>query len=238
MRYMRAVCFSIALVYALLVTAVSYATPMSVLIRDKGTITANDKLFSNFAVVTSSLVNGGTANQGSIDVTPLTNDPLDPGLDFTMPLDALGTPFGHTGPSSVLFSFSFDVQTIDQRPLIKDNSLRLTDFTFDAGPAAFILVSEDLTNAAGAPIGHKLTIAQPGQQPGSSPNHFDMANFSPTNFVHVVKTIIIQGPGDNDGAFLTGFQQRFSEVPEPSTIMLGMIAFVGGVLLLARPPRS
>jgi hypothetical protein len=140
MRYLRAGCFSIALVYALLITAISsYATPMSVLIRDKGTITANDKLFSNFAVVTSSLINGGTANIESIDVTPLTNDPLDPGLDFTAPLDALGTPFSHTGPSSVLFSFSFDVQTIDQRPLIKDNSLRLTDFTFDSGPAAFIV---------------------------------------------------------------------------------------------------
>jgi PEP-CTERM motif len=234
MSFTRAGCLFFAFVYALVANPISSsATPLSVLIRDKGTITANDKLFNDFALVSSTVINGGSADTGLIDVTPLTNDPLDPGLDFSVPLDALGTPFGHQGASSVLFSFSFDVRTIDQRPLIKDNTLRLTDFTFDAGPAAFILVSEDLTNAGGTSIGDKLTIAQPGQQPGSSPNHFDAANFTPTNFVHVVKTIIIQGPGDNDGAFLTGFQQRFSEVPEPSSVTFGLLA-IGGAVPFAR----
>jgi hypothetical protein len=235
MSLTRAGCYVFAFVYALGVNAISSsATPLSVLIRDKGTITANDKSFSNFTLVSSAVTNGGAANTGLIDVTPLTNDPLDPGLDFSASLGALGTPFGHQGPSSAFLSFSFDVQTIDQRPLIKDNTLRLTGFNIDAGPAAFILVSEDLTNAGGASIGHKLTIAQPGQTPGSSTNHFDMANFTPINFVHVVKTISIQGPGDNDGAFLTGFQQRFSQVvPESSSLALGMFA-VGGVMLVAR----
>jgi hypothetical protein len=235
MSLTRASCCLFAFVYALGVHAISSsATPLSILIRDKGTITANDKVFSNFTLVSSAVTNGGAANTGLIDVTPLTNDPFDPGLDFSAPLDALGTPFGHQGPSSVFLQFSFDVQTIDQRPLIKDNTLRLTGFNIDAGPAAFILVSEDLTNAGGTSIGHKLTIAQSGQTPGSSPNHFDMANFTPTNFVHVVKTISIQGPGDNDGAFLTGFQQRFSEVvPESSSLALGMFA-LGGVMLVAR----
>ena len=223
MSLTRTSCYFFALVYALGVHAISSsATPLSLLISGKGTITANDKVFSNFALVSLTVTNGGAANTGLIDVTPLTNDPSDPGLDFSAPLDALGTPFGHQGPSSAFLSFSFDVQTIDQRPLIKDNTLRLTGFTFDAGPAAFILVSEDLTNAGGTSIGHKLTFAQPGQTPGSSTNHFDTANFTPTNFVHVVKTISIQGPGDNDGAFLTGFQQRFSQVvPESSSLGSG-----------------
>jgi hypothetical protein len=230
MSITRAGCYLFALLYALGVTAISsFATPLSVLIRDQSTITANDKVFSNFTLVSSSVTNGGAADIGLIDVTPLTNDPLDPGLDFSAPLDALGTPFGHQGPSSAFLSFSFDVQTIDQRPLIKDNTLQLTGFTFDAGPAAFILTSEDLTNASAASIGHKLTIAQSGQTPGSSPNHFDEADFTPTNFVHVVTTINIQGPNDNDGAFLTGFQQRFSEVevPETSSLVLGVIALSG-----------
>lgn len=203
------------------------------MIRDKGTITANDKLFSDFTLISSTVTNGGVADTDLIDVTPLTNDPLDPGLDFSAPVGALGTPFGHTGPSSAFLSFSFDVQTVNQEPLIKDNTLRLTGFTFDSGPAAFILVSEDLTNAGGDAIGHKLTFAQPDELPGSSPNHLDVANFALTNFVHVVKTIVIQGPGDNDGAFLTGFQQRFSQVPEPSSLTLGMLV-LGGVMLVAR----
>jgi hypothetical protein len=232
MSFTRAGCFFFALVFALTAnTRSSYATLLSVLINDKGTITANDKVFNNFALVGNSVTNGGVADIGQIDVTPLTNDPLDPGLDFAAPLDALGTPFGHTGPSSAFLSFSFDVRTADQRPLIKDNSLKLTSFTFDAGPGTFILVSEDLTNAGGSSIGHKLTFAQPGEQPGSSPNHFDVANFAPTNFVHVVKTINIIGPGDNYGAFLKGFQQRFSEVPEPSSFAIGMLAAFSIVLI-------
>ena len=187
MSLTRAGCSFFALVIALCVnTRPSSATPLSVLIRDQGTLTANDKIFSDFKLVSSVVTNGGAADLGEIDVTPLTNDPLDPGLNLAAPLDALGVPFGHTGPSTVSLSFSFDVRTIDQRPLIKDNSLKLTGFTFDAGPGTFILVSEDLTNAAGATIGHKLTFAQPGDQPGSSPNQFDVANFAPTNFVHVV----------------------------------------------------
>lgn len=232
----RAGCFLfVAFVYAVGINVNStIATPLSLLIRDGGTITANDKVFSNFALISTAVTNGGAANTGLIDVTPLTNDPLDPGLNFSAPLDALGTPFGHQGPSSAFLSFSFDVQTIDQRPLIKDASLQLTSFTFDAGAAAFILVSEDLTNAGAASIGHLLTIAQSGQTPGSSPNQFDTTNFSPTNFVHVVKTINIQGPGDNDGAFLTGFQQRFSQLaPESKSLTLGILA-LGGVALVAR----
>jgi PEP-CTERM motif len=73
----------------------------------------------------------------------------------------------------------------------------------------------------------------PPLRSGSSPNHFDEANFTPTNFVHIVTTINIQGPNDNDGAFLTGFQQRFSEVevPEPSSVVLGMFALFGALLV-------
>jgi hypothetical protein len=157
MNLTRASCYFIAFIYVLGVNAISSsATPLSLLIRDKSTITANDKLFSNFALVSTAVTNGGTADTSLIDVTPLTNDLLDPGLNFSVPLDALGTPFGHQGPSSAFLSFSFDVQTIDQRPLIKDATLQLTDFNIDAGPAAFILVSEDLTNAGAASIGHLL----------------------------------------------------------------------------------
>src|SRR4051812_2074124 len=204
-------CCFVAISYVFAISAQSAsATLLSILIRDKTTITANDKVFSNFTLINSSVTNGGSANTGQIDVTPLTNDPLDPGLDFSAPIGALGTPFGHSGPSSAFLQFSFDVQTINQQPLIKDNTLRLTNFTFDAGPGTFILVSEDLTNSGGTSIGHKLTIAQTGETPGSSTNHFDQATFTPVNFVHVVKTISIQGPTDNSGAFLTGFQQRFS----------------------------
>src|SRR6185369_14146816 len=99
MSFTRAGCYFTAIVFTVGVnTNSSSATLLSLLIRDKSTITANDKVFSNFALVNSTVTNGGAANTGLIDVTPLTNDPLDPGLDFSAPLGALGTPFGHQGP--------------------------------------------------------------------------------------------------------------------------------------------
>ena len=54
MSFTRASCYFIAFVYALGVNAnSSSATPLSVLISDKSTFTANEIGFSNFALVSS-----------------------------------------------------------------------------------------------------------------------------------------------------------------------------------------
>ena len=185
------------------------------------TVTADDKLFDGWTLINLQTTNGGRADPGAIDVTPLVDDPFNPGIRFSSPSYALGTPFGHAGPSSVSLVFSFNVQTTNQLPLIKDNSLLLSDFVFDSGPQAFIQVTEEIFDVTGARIGQKLTIAHPGDSPGSGdPDHFDQAVFAPQQFVHVVKRIEIQGPGDNDGAFLAEFEQRFSQVPEPCSLAL------------------
>jgi hypothetical protein len=61
--------------------------------------------------------------------------------------------------------------------------------------------------------------------PGSgAPNLFDSAEFAPQSFIHVRKTIEILGPNINDGVMLTMFEQRFSQVPEPSTAALALSA--------------
>lgn len=198
------------------------------------TVVADDKLFYDWTLLNLVTTNGGQADLTAIDVTPLSGDPLDPGVHFDAPVGALGTPFGHTGGSSVLLEFSFDVQATSQLQLIKDNSLLLTDWVFDSGPQASISVSEEVHDVTGAPLGSKHTIALPGEFPGiPNPNHFDVATFAPHQLVHVVKHIEILGPGDNDGAFLTGFEQRFSQTPEP-----GSLALVGlGVATLAGHAR-
>jgi hypothetical protein len=195
---------------------------LSDLVQSPGaTITANDKVFSNFQIVSSTTTGGGVVNINQIQVVPLVNNPLNPGLKFSAPVGALGTPFGHVGPATALLTFAFDVQTTNGLPLIKDNSLLLNGFTFDAGPLALIRISEQVQNAAGGPLGSKQVRAVSSEQPNSgNPNHFDTADFAPTAFVHVIKSIEILGPGDNDGAFLTMFEQRFSQVPEPSSLAL------------------
>ena len=217
-RSLRAVLSIVALVTA---PSVGRAVPLSTLFGGQ-TITADDKLFKDWTQVDLVTVNGGFANPALIDVTALVDDPLNPGVKFTGTTDAIGTPFGHTGPSSVIFTFSFNVQTTNQLPLIKDNSLRITDWLFDSGPNAFVQITEDVLDVSGAKLGDKLVVARPGETPPdtANPNHFDTATFTPQAFVHVVKRIEIQGPGTNDGARLRMFEQRFSQVPEAGAAAL------------------
>jgi hypothetical protein len=208
-------CAGLALaVWSVVFAAQTQATALSALFQG-GTITADDKLFNNFTLVNSTPVNGGFADPAQIDVTPLIDDLLNPGIKFTAQFGALGTPSGHTGPSSIQFTFSFDVSTTNQLPLIKDNSLRISDWSFDSGPTASIQVSEQVFDAANVLLGTKLASVTPQTQ-----NLLDTLQFSPRAFVHVVKQINIVGPGNNDMARLLMFEQRFSQVPEPHSFAL------------------
>jgi len=214
-RHPWCACLALA-VWSIVFAAKAQATALSALFQG-GTITADDKLFSKFALISSQPVNGGFADPTQIDVTPLIDDPLDPGIKFTAQFGALGTPSGHTGPSSIQFTFSFDVSTTNQLPLIKDNTLRITDWAFDSGPLASIQVSEQVFDDATPPLllGTKLATVTPLTQ-----NLLDTLQFSPRPFVHVIKQINIVGPGNNDMARLLMFEQRFSQVPEPHSLTL------------------
>jgi hypothetical protein len=212
-RHLGCACLTFA-VCSLVLAAESQAVALSALFQG-ATITADDKLFNNFVLVNTQSVNGGFADPARIDVTSLVDDPLNPGIKFTAEFNALGTPSGHTGPSSVQFTFSFDVSTTNQLPLIKDNSLRINTWSFDSGPLASIQVSEQVFDAAVLLLGTKLATVTPLTQ-----NLFDTLEFSPRPFVHVVKQINIAGPGENDMARLLMFEQRFSQVPEPQSFVL------------------
>jgi hypothetical protein len=197
------------------------------------TITADDKLFRNWTMIDLQTVNNGFANLNLIDVTPLVDDPLNPGVKFTAPIDGIGTPFGHIGPSSVVLTFSFDVETTNGLPLIKDNSLLVNDWVFDSSSEAFIEITETVQDASGQTLGDKQVFARPGQLPPDSgnPTHFDTATFAPQSSLKITKRINIQGPGTNDGARLLMFEQRFSQIPEPSGLAIAMIALTFGVIV-------
>lgn len=223
-RHLWCACLALA-IWSVMLAAESRAVSLSALFQG-ATITADDKLFDAFTLVDLQTVNGGFADPTKIDVTPLIDDPLDPGIKFTAAFDALGTPSGHTGASSVHFVFSFNVTTTNQLPLIKDNSLRINQWSFDSGPLPSIQVSEQVFDAAGAPLGTKLAVATPQSQPNDG-SLFDDLQFTPRSFVHIVKQIDIVGPGDNDMARLLMFEQRFSQVPEPcGLILLGAAALI------------
>jgi hypothetical protein len=218
-------CAVAAVCWLILLAERSPAVSLSALF-DNGSITADDKLLNNFRLVDLQTVNGGFANTSQIDVTPLIDDPLNPGIRYTADFGALGTPSGHTGPSSVHFVFSFDVSTTNQLPLIKDNSLLIVQWSFDSGPLASIQVSEQVFDAAGGSLGTKLATVTPLTQ-----NLSDSLQFTPRSLIHVSTTIDIAGPGDNDMARLLVFEQRFSQTPEPGSLVLIAAAaslFAGG----------
>ena len=215
MKIRRLSCACLALTaWSMVLAAEAQAVSLAALFQ-RATITADDKFFNNFSLTSSTSVNGGFADPTQIDVTPLIDDPLDPGILFTAQFGALGTPSGHTGPSSIQFTFAFDVSTTNQLPLIKDNSLRIINWSFDSGPLASIQVSEQVFDAAGLLLGTKLATVTPQTQ-----NLLDTLQFSPRSFVHIIKQINIAGPNDNDMARLLKFEQRFSQVPEPYSFAL------------------
>ena len=199
------------------------------------TITADDKLFSNWTLLNQE-TNNGIVDPTKIDVTPLVDDPLNPGLKYTGEVDALGTFFGHPGGAFARLRFSFVVETTDGRPLIKDNSLLVNGWIFDSTPAPTISISETVPNGGRLTLGSKSVIATPNDTPNSgNPNHFDSADFAPQATIDVETFIEILGPNTNDGARLTMFEQRFSQIPEPSSLMLaGIVVALFG---LARRTR-
>lgn len=198
-------------------------------------IQVHDKLFSDWQLLELTTVNDAVADLSGIEIIPLDDDPLNPGLKFNdlggcVPDGlCLGTLFGNQGGSSVTLEFGFTVSTVDGRPLIKDNSLWLNGFVFDSTDDARIRISEQVLDAAGNQLAFKSTFATPDDvqfPPGSLPHHFDEADFAPQSVIHVVKRIDINGPNEFDGAFLTMFEQRFSQVPEPGTVALVALAMV------------
>lgn len=223
-------CLSLSFVFVTSTAKAQFGPTLADLFQSPSlSITADDKLFNNFRLVQQSIVGAGFIDLTMIVVSPLADDPLNPGLLFTAPLGALGTDFGHATPASVGLVFDFDVQTTSGLPLIKDNSLRVSDWNIDAGPAALINISESVLDAAGGQLGTKEVQVRSGEFPATpdpNPNHFDSITFAPTSFLHVIKRIEILGPGPNDGAFLQEFEQRFSQIPEPTSLALCLLAAV------------
>jgi len=193
---------------------------------DGATITAVDKYFSNWKLDLFELQGDAYGSPAGIFVTPIEDDPLDPGLKFNIP-NGMGTEFSNAGNSYVLLDFSFDVQTTSGQALIKDNSLLLSGFTIDAGPTGLINIRETISDASGASLGGKFVQATVADKPGSgAPNLFDSAEFAPQSSVHIQKMIEILGPNMDDGVVLRMFEQRFSQVPEPSALALAISAML------------
>ena len=85
-----------------------------------------------------------------------------------------------------------------------------------------ISISEDLFDASLAFIEHnEVTAAVIGEQ------LFDQTNFVPQSRLSIETFIVMAGGAEGDSVSLGSFTQRFSQVPEPGTVLLLTLGLVG-----------
>jgi PEP-CTERM motif-containing protein len=190
-----------------------------------GSIVIDDKSFDNWFVDDFSTIPVITSG---IQVLALDDQSLNTGLQF----NANGQ-FSVTGLDLIDLDIGFSVSTLDGSARIKDNSLEINQFVFNAGNAGgFINIFEDVVDVNGNLIGEKFVTAD--NSPPGFFDLFDSASFSPQAMIFVETTILLGGDSDFDSVSLDRFTQRFSQIlepatqiPEPVTLMLIGIGLAG-----------
>ena len=173
---------------------------------------AGDKIFDDWQLLGDFSTNAVDFNQ--IEVLPLNDQPLNPGLQYSTTGELTVT-----GLDVIDFAFSFRVSTIDGSARIKDNSLEIDSFSFGTGnTGGFIFLFEDIYDTDMNLIGEKLVLAD--NQPPPLFDLFDAARFTPVSEIIVDTFVFMSGDSVGDTVSLDGFTQRFSQVPEPITLVL------------------
>jgi hypothetical protein len=199
---------------------------------DGASIVVEDKTFSDWQLIGNVVRNGfndpiASADASVIEVVALEGDPLNPGLSYfgngEWFVEFDGDPV--TSRVSQSFSFSFTVSTNDGSSSIKDNSLELPETGFAINDdSAEIVISEIVDTLGGSLLGTKEVFVETGFTPVST--LFDRIDFTPQSAIRVTNNIFFQiDAGGN--LQLDTFEQRFSQVPEPSIITLLAVGLAG-----------
>ena len=186
---------------------------------DGAVIVADDKLFFGWTLI--NLVATDPAldpDLGLIEVIPLEDQPLNPGIRFETNGQLVVT-----DQNFLDLHFGFLVVALAPGHLIKDNSLEILEFTF-GGPGGVITIIEDVFDPAGNLLADKLVQAD--QRLGIF-DLFDSAQFTPQQAISVEKNILIAGDFPGDRVSLDSFEQRFSQVAGPSTLVLVALGLAG-----------
>ncbi|HRF04220.1 PEP-CTERM sorting domain-containing protein [Accumulibacter sp.] len=214
-------------------TTVAQAIPLSDLFNGD-TLQVEDKLFSDWRL--NGFVDPLDAppiDLDLIEVTGISGDPLNPGLNFAIGgggLQAGGASF----EDYLELWFEFKLTVLDPGMRIKDNELNFFNGWF-ASADSFLLINETVCTSANCVptnpdmLAYKEVLVDlfPGQ-PDIIVEQ-DIQNFLPQQAIWVAKFIAVE-TYDGSPAGITNFQQFFSQevvsVPEPDTwamIALGLI---------------
>ena len=177
---------------------------------DGGSILVGDKLFTEWVSDIDPAI-----DLSQVIVTPLDDDPLNPGLRYDWG-DQL------SGDGADLFTggiFAFVVQTTSPNFLIKDNSLELLDFEV-SGDADIVASETPIDLATGNPFvdpdtGENIVkfVGTDPDIPGG-PATFRAVDFPPQDAIGVTNGVT--GETDTGGTFaIRSIEQRFSQTPHP-----------------------
>ncbi len=181
-----------------------------------GSISVHGNQFTDWLIFTSSSL---TPNLEEIEVLPLDDDPLNPGLQFLFGNQVQFTATGDL--QSQFFDFGFTVSTVSGEPMIQDNSLSLTGHRFSEDPEGeeFLNVFEDVWDAGFDNILGEKQVTADKLFPENNV-FFDMAEFSPQSTINVDIFTDLNTLAAGDFVSLDSLEMRFSQVPEPSTLVL------------------
>lgn len=189
--------------------AVSYAD----LLVPNASITSGDKIFYNFTTPTQ--VGNLTVNLSDIFITPIQKGP-DYGIRFQSALWQLsGTGLTYD------MEFEYDVRTVSGQPWIIGNTLEMTAGHSGTGTATIdenVLAKDALGFVADQIV--YLNVGTP-----STSDLID-SDIYPTGYFDLrVKKDLAMSTGANGVISVSGFDQTFSQIPEPAS------ALASGVLL-------
>ena len=226
---------ALALALTLSVAGSAQATLLTDLFNGQS-ITAGDKVFDQWSLIFQGTSDGHTVNTSNINVTALNDGGMNPGPGLSFSI--LNGEFNVTGDGIYAytdFTFGFHVSTLGNLK-IKDNSLHLesgslSGITTDLG--MFIL--ENVGTSAGAKdLGTKNVQFSDLVPDPTFLKSTDSASFAPQDDIYVTKNILVWATDPNETASLTGFSQRFSQIPEPGTLLLFVPAMAALVAVRRR----
>lgn len=198
-----------------------------------GTITVNDKKFSDFSLDFTA-PGSKVLNFDEVKVSGLDDGGADPGPGLRV---SSTTEFLISDLDLINFVYAFRVDVTDPLWRVKDNSL-----TVDATPAGYTLTSGDPTTGPRWEVNEAVNTLGLTEVLGSkqvfadgflgTSNLSDAAVFAPQTSLLVGTNVYMEGFGTDDSAQLFAFEQRFSQtmVPLPAPLLLlvtGIASLIG-----------